>query len=58
MANRPLFISAEEGVTMRCSTLLPALLVVVLAIIGPRLDHHDPCQPSDGPQFQCWLEHR
>lgn len=35
---------------------IPAVVVIVLAIIGPQLDNDDECAPSDGPQFKCWLE--
>lgn len=36
-------------------SLLPALLVVALAVLGPTVDGHDECAASDGPQFKCWL---
>lgn len=35
--------------------IIPALLVVALALLGPQFDRSDPCHPSDGPQFKCWL---
>lgn len=36
--------------------LIPTLAVVIVAILGPALDHPDPCVSTDGPQFACWLE--
>lgn len=42
---------------LRPRVLLPALLVVLLAFIGPFLTHRvDACDSTDGPQFKCWLQ--
>jgi hypothetical protein len=40
---------------VRARALLPAALVLALAVAGPQLDDPSPCAPSDGPQFRCWL---
>jgi hypothetical protein len=39
-------------------SLLPALLVITLALLGGAKtgSASDPCAPSDGPQFRCWLD--
>jgi hypothetical protein len=36
--------------------LIPALVVVLCAWVGATLPNSDRCEPSDGPQFACWLE--
>jgi hypothetical protein len=41
---------------VRVRHLLPSLLVVALALLGPAFAPADPCASTDGPQFQCWLE--
>jgi hypothetical protein len=36
--------------------LIPSVVVVVLALIGPSFEPADMCPaPTDGPQFACWL---
>ena len=40
---------------MRARHLIPTLVVLVLALLGPALSDPDPCASTDGPQFKCWL---
>jgi hypothetical protein len=47
---------AERGPRPPARTLLPALLVILLAVLGPTLDRTDSCASTDGPQFRCWLD--
>jgi hypothetical protein len=35
--------------------LIPSVVVVVLALVGPSFAPADPCQSTDGPQFACWI---
>lgn len=37
--------------------LVPSLIVILLAIIGPLTSPENPCRSTDGPQFKCWLRH-
>ena len=37
-------------------SLIPSAVVILLAIIGPALDCHDPCASTDAQQFKCYLE--
>jgi hypothetical protein len=39
---------------MRVRDLLPAVLVVVLALVAPSFGR-DECASTDGPQFLCYL---
>jgi len=42
----------------RALDLIPSLVVLMLAVVGPVTDvDDDQCQTSDGPQYACWLEH-
>jgi hypothetical protein len=55
VTTRPGRPAGPRRALVRARDLVPAGLVVALAVLGPQLTRNE-CASTDGPQFRCWLE--